>query len=158
MNLNLNSNKYKNEREFHKYLFNYIKKQIPNAEYEKKIGRDIRHDIYFEFQEKKYIIECKFISKNFTHNDVASFLVQMLNYRDLLGEDYIYLCAICGEDDLIEKKFGTGYLYPTAQLFAAFGFYFLKWDKELPKHFNCEVNTILSYSNGSGMRHLNKKN
>jgi hypothetical protein len=157
MNTYCNSKNFKSEREFHKYLFNYFKsKELNNLQYEKFYNREIRPDIYFEFENKKYIVECKYISKNFNHTNMADFLLQMFNYRNNLGDDHIYLCAICGDDDILYKKFGDGYLYPISQMFAAFGFYFLKWDKDYPKHFNCEENCFLSYSNGSGIINLTK--
>jgi len=154
MNLYLDNKDFKNEREFHKHLFKYLKYKIKIVEYEKFYNKEIRPDVYFEYKNKKYIIECKYISEQFSHTDIASFLIQMFNYKQYLGDDYIYLCAICSDSKIIEKKFGSGYLYPTSQLFAALGFYFLKWDKNFPKHFNCQTNTLLSYSNGSGMIHL----
>lgn len=156
MNLSLDNKKFNNEREFHKYLFNYLNKYVDNIEYEKFCNKQIRPDIYFEYKNQKYVLECKYISKQFSHNDIANFLVQMFEYKQYFGEDHIFLCAIYAENEIILKKFGDGFLYPTSQMFSAFGFYFLKWKDDFPKHYTSEDNCFLSYSNGSGIIDLVK--
>lgn len=152
---------FNSEREFQDSIYDHLSKfqNIKKLKKELSIQKKMRFDIYFEYSEEKYIIECKLLKNNDTHKTISALLEQMFKYQSLIGNQTKYLIAICGDTEHINKLYGDRLLFPISQTFAYFGFYFIIFDKDKPFYYNFSYDKseerILSYSNGNGYNNLN---